>query len=188
MKKLLLPDAKAGRLFTFLTLASLFISNFSVQAQCPSPCGPVSFNDGGTITPIANSTQTLSGIGAGTYVNVNVHNGGTYTLDHCGSASNFGTTNTQLSLFNYASGSTCLSYNDNPGGACGNFAQIQWASNITGTIQAQSNRSACLGYNGTSGLLNYRCTGPGDPTVYGNGVWNIYMLKTPNQLLKKKIK
>ncbi|MFN8322818.1 MAG: gliding motility-associated C-terminal domain-containing protein [Chitinophagales bacterium] len=174
MKKLLLPDANAGRLFTFLTLASLFFSNFSVQAQCPSPCGPVSFNDGGTITPIANSTQTLSGIGAGTYVNVNVHNGGTYTLDHCGSASNFGTTNTQLSLFNYASGSTCLSYNDNPGGACGNFAQIQWASNITGTIQAQSNRSACLGYNGTSGLLNYRCTGPGDPTVYGNGVWNIY--------------
>lgn len=167
------PDAIARGVFALLVTLQVTLFPTASFAQCPSPCSATSFNEGGTITPISNSVGSVS-VGSGTYINVNVHNGGRYILSHCSTASPFGTTNTQLSLFNYASGSACVDYSDNPGGTCANRAQIDYTPNYNGVLQLQSNRSSCLGYNGTSGALTYQCLPPGDTTVYGNGYWNLY--------------
>ncbi len=166
-------DAIALKVIACIAILAGTVFFQNLKAQCPSPCGASSFNEGGTVTPIANSVGTVN-VGAGTFVNVNVHNGGRYILSHCSTPTPFGTNNTQLSLYNYASGSACVAYNDNPGGACGNRAVIDYTSGSNGVLQLQSNRNNCLGFNGTSGALTYQCIGPGDTTVYGNGYWNLY--------------
>lgn len=157
------------RQFASVILVYLMVFG-SVQAQCPLS----SDLQGGTIVPDACGWQSTSDIGSGTYINVNVHNGGIYDFSHC-NALNWG--NSQLG--GYVVGSGVLFYNDDNGPFCnGTRASVTWNSNITGQIAVGSNISPCQGWvgggAGNSGVLDYRCTGPGNPAVYGNGEWILY--------------
>ncbi len=173
MKKNYTPTFKSTHLFALLTL---FFVGFQINSfgQCPSPCAASFFNQGGAVTPISNSTQQVT-IGPGTYVSANVHNGGIYTFGHCSNSSpNW--SDTQLGGF--TTSSSCLFYNDDAGPSCsGLHASAQWSSNFTGTINVNSYKYPCGGWNstaGTSGILDYRCDGPGNPATYGNGEWLLY--------------
>jgi len=153
----------------------LFVVNSSsVFSQCV--CTASQYAQGGTVTPISNSTQQVTGIGSGTYVTANVHAGGIYTFSHCSNSSGVWA-NTQLSGFTTTSG--CLFYNDDNGPVCTSTkASAQWTSNFTGLVNVNSNLSSCQGFVGSgagnSGVLDYRCDGPGNPASFGNGIWSVY--------------
>ncbi len=145
---------------------SLTVTGFYAGAQCPlSP-----FSHGSAITPDACGWQTLNNVGSGTYVPVNVHNGGIYDFSMC---NNVGWADDQLTAY---SASSLLFYRDNFGPICPGslHASETWASNYTGSLNLQINQSNCVQWTGISGVLDYRCTGPGNPSVYGNGQWLLY--------------
>ena len=176
MVKHLLPCAKAlVKGFTLLTTAFLFTQiPTNLSAQCPSPCTPNGFNEGGVVTPISNFWQTLN-VGSGTYVTSNVHNGGIYSFSHCNS------TNPNISdiQISGSTGSTCLFYNDDNGPFCSGLkSSAQWTSNFNGTINVNTNEYLCQNWTGNgaanSAVLDYRCDGPGNPAVFGNDSWILY--------------
>ncbi|MBK7148292.1 MAG: gliding motility-associated C-terminal domain-containing protein [Bacteroidetes bacterium] len=180
MVKHLLPCAKAlAKSFSLFAVALISITYPSNSwAQCPSPCSPNGFNEGGVVTPISNFWQTLN-VGSGTYVTSNVHNGGIYSFSHCN------TTNANISdvQISGSTGSTCLFYNDDAGPICtGLKSSAQWTANFNGTINVNTNKYSCQNWIGNgaanSAVLDYRCDGPGNPAVFGNDSWILYAWNT----------
>lgn len=163
---------KLGSIFTWALCSFVFLGtwlNVQGQAGCPGCSMPPAINnEGGTVIPIVNNTQQVS-MGSNTYAVAFVRNGGTYTFDHCNTVA---MTNTQITGFNTSS--ACMFYNDN-NATCGNLARVVYPSTSTGIINVASYAASCLGYTGSSAILNYRC----DPTSgtaadVGNGAWILH--------------
>lgn len=133
---------KLSKLFVLACCSFLLLASWqNVIAQCPSPCGPNAFNEGGTVTPISNAWQNVS-VGSGTYIFSNVHNGGTYSYSHC-NTSNANLTDLQISG---TTGSSCIFYNDNNGPHCaGALSSASWLSVYNGIINVNTNKANCQG-------------------------------------------
>lgn len=164
-----LPLSTLGK--KLLLFAALLFSLTDISAQCFSNLA----NAGTAIIPYANSCQNTL-LGSGTYTTAQVHNGGIYTFSTCNSGGNWATWTSELT--GYVSPPTALFHASGTGPVCAApRASVQWTSSLTGNINVAFNRAACLGFQGAtnSAQLDYCCTGPGNPAVFGNNQWNVYV-------------
>ncbi len=152
--------------FAAILLCTAFLSvSIPTYSQCTN-----SNPEGGNVVPLANGPQTVT-VGSGTYLTADVHIGGIYTFDHCGSTAP-SWNNSQITV---TSSSAVLVYS-NSSTTCpsGSTASATWTAANTYNVTVASNIFNCSGYDGTSAVLTYSCAGPGNPAVFGSNSWNIY--------------